>query len=391
MPASPVIHHSIGSPDSSPGTPNYEDEFFPDDFVAPAPEELSPIRRLVGDSFQNQRHKNRTKFAEPFNPEDLNSSLFENSDEELIASAPEVKEVRLASRPPTPGPAGTGKTALLTPRNASFGNQETPQFRSPRDGRQSPTVMNGRRVVVGHTDVVVKQSNVVVGHSATASEGWCCAPTPEGRLYFYLRHHPLSSQWTCPTELFPYFPHCVDASGSLPASIFHAAFAGAFAYLHAYWRVGGNFRMVDHLGRSALHFAAAGGHADVIEWLLEVDMEILPWADKEGSTAVSLGCRYGHGVVVKMLVQAGAAVSGRDVMEAEVFGGSDLAGFLLAKKSTMTTANTTATTATTTATTTVKDDSLNMSTISEPVVVEPRNFFQAVKPVFIAIKNRFFG
>jgi hypothetical protein len=141
MPGTPVIHHSIGSPaDSEPGTPNYEREFFPDDFVTPAPppEELRPIRRLQHVSSVNSYHHlpagGRKLIRDSLVcPEDL--SIFEDSleNEELISGAPEVKEVRLAAvatprrtprlaAPSTPSQRGTG-VLIDTP---SFDRPTTP-------------------------------------------------------------------------------------------------------------------------------------------------------------------------------------------------------------------------------------------------------------------------
>ena len=335
MTGTPVIHHSIGSPDSAPGTPTYEEEFFPD-FVPPAPPaELSPIQRLVA--------RRPSPNAPLFTPEDLNSSLFENSEDELVTCAPEVKEVRLAG----------GASRPATPRSLP----------------QTATV------------AVAATASAAVASASTST--WAVAASEEGRLYFYARGDQTSSQWTCPTELRGYFPNSFDSNGTLPASIFHAAFVGAFAYLHAYWRVGGSFRRTDHLGRSALHFAAAGGHTDLVVWLLDVDLDILDYQDREGSSALSLACRYAHGLIAKHLVDANAAIASRDVIEAETFAGPELAAYLIARTGRP------APVAPPAAAVAVP---VIATATSAPAAAPPaQTFFEAVRPVFTALKNRFLG
>ncbi len=142
---------------------------------------------------------------------------------------------------------------------------------------------------------------------------------------------------------------------------------------------------------------------DLVLWLLEVDMEILNYQDREGSSALSLACRYGHGLIVKHLVEAGSRISGRDIIEAETFAGPELAAYLIGNRNAI-------------APSTIRD-SIDQSPTSEafgrddsPVFAglrrisddltakaaakaseSPQSLLEAVKPVFVAIRNRIFG
>ncbi|KAG2466478.1 AKD1B protein, partial [Polypterus senegalus] len=57
--------------------------------------------------------------------------------------------------------------------------------------------------------------------------------------------------------------------------------------------------------RTALHFAVAGGHRDVVELLVKRKVRV-DVADKYGITPLHLGAWFGHTDIMKMLVQEGA-------------------------------------------------------------------------------------
>ena len=61
----------------------------------------------------------------------------------------------------------------------------------------------------------------------------------------------------------------------------------------------------DAEGRTALFFAAANGHADVVDLLLSEDADP-NMANEQGGTALHWACVNGHGGVVAKLLEAGA-------------------------------------------------------------------------------------
>ena len=67
---------------------------------------------------------------------------------------------------------------------------------------------------------------------------------------------------------------------------------------------------VDAMGRSALHWAAGGGHVPTVELLLRRRAAIRP--DRTAATPVHMASRAGHERVVTLLVAAGADVGALD-------------------------------------------------------------------------------
>lgn len=62
--------------------------------------------------------------------------------------------------------------------------------------------------------------------------------------------------------------------------------------------------------RTALHFSAANGHVDVIEYLLNNGAQnIIDEVEKDRNTALHYACMYNHPQVVKVLIEAGANVN----------------------------------------------------------------------------------
>lgn len=63
--------------------------------------------------------------------------------------------------------------------------------------------------------------------------------------------------------------------------------------------------------KTALHYAALGGHANIVRMLLDVGIEV-DARDVGGCTALSLAAWWGKGDVVRLLVEAGANVNAKN-------------------------------------------------------------------------------
>ena len=76
---------------------------------------------------------------------------------------------------------------------------------------------------------------------------------------------------------------------------------------------GATANMVDRKGQAALHYAAAGNHADVLQSLLAhgADLEL---ADSNGNTALMVACKGGAAVAAGVLLNAAANVNGANRM-----------------------------------------------------------------------------
>ncbi|KAK1671055.1 hypothetical protein BDP55DRAFT_321789 [Colletotrichum godetiae] len=59
---------------------------------------------------------------------------------------------------------------------------------------------------------------------------------------------------------------------------------------------------IDPLGRTPLFFAAQNGHAEAVSTLAERDPSVVDWKDRYGSTALSVAARRGHVEVVRNLL-----------------------------------------------------------------------------------------
>ena len=75
--------------------------------------------------------------------------------------------------------------------------------------------------------------------------------------------------------------------------------------VQSYLSQGVSVDATDAEGRTALFFAAANGHADVVDLLLSKDADP-NMANEQGGTALHWACVNGHGGVVAKLLEAGA-------------------------------------------------------------------------------------
>ena len=88
------------------------------------------------------------------------------------------------------------------------------------------------------------------------------------------------------------------------------------------------------LGRTACHFAAAGGHTDVIRVLIESGCDVNA-ADHTGKTPLMLAVKGGFLALARLLIQAGAAVEPRDLRDSNALlmaataGNAELARLLI--------------------------------------------------------------
>jgi len=154
--------------------------------------------------------------------------------------------------------------------------------------------------------------------------GWTIISSPEGRLFFYHEGRQ-ESQWQQPSELCdilgewteviselqPGKPRfwrndvlqislCKDPRGT--TNIFQAALDGNAFFLHLYAESEGDLDVVDPRGRSALHFACAGGATPCAVFLLQ-RMANINCREATGSTPLIHACRYGHASIVKVLLE----------------------------------------------------------------------------------------
>lgn len=160
-------------------------------------------------------------------------------------------------------------------------------------------------------------------------QGWTVVATQEGRLFFH--HEPRSlSQWHQPPELRDVLgewtevteeggaegpPVCYWRNDLLRISlwkdprattnIFQAALDGNIFFIKLYAEVEGQMNVVDPKGRSALHYASAGGATQSVGLLLQTRAEV-DRRDEANSTPLIFACRYGYASVVKVLLDARA-------------------------------------------------------------------------------------
>ncbi|CAE8650645.1 unnamed protein product, partial [Polarella glacialis] len=127
-------------------------------------------------------------------------------------------------------------------------------------------------------------------------QGWTVVATPEGRLFFHNEARQLS-QWHQPLELQPILGDWVEAidesQPSRPSfwrnellrlslwkdpqqttNIFQAALDGNLFFMQLYAEVEGHLDVVDPRGRSALHYACAGGATQSALFLLQRRAEV---------------------------------------------------------------------------------------------------------------------
>jgi len=157
-------------------------------------------------------------------------------------------------------------------------------------------------------------------------KGWSIIATPEGRLFFFKEQGHIS-EWSQPQELNDvlgeweesddeYEPgrrywrnHLLGISlwkdPRTTTNIFQAALDGNLFFLQMYCEVDGDLDVLDARGRSALHYAAAGGAAMSALFLLQHRVEV-NLQDEDGATPLIFSCRYGYASVVKVLLDARA-------------------------------------------------------------------------------------
>eukprot|EP00930_Biecheleria_cincta_P039780 TRINITY_DN27314_c0_g1_i1.p1 TRINITY_DN27314_c0_g1~~TRINITY_DN27314_c0_g1_i1.p1 ORF type:complete len:934 (+),score=208.20 TRINITY_DN27314_c0_g1_i1:69-2804(+) len=161
-------------------------------------------------------------------------------------------------------------------------------------------------------------------------QGWTVVATTEGRLFFHNEERQIS-QWHQPRELSPILGEWVQAvDESQPSrptfwrnemlrvslwkdprqttNIFQAAMDGNLFFLQLYAEVDGQLDVQDPKGRSALHYASAGGATQSAVFLLQRHAEV-DRRDEAMSTPLIFACRYGYASVVKVLLDAQADIT----------------------------------------------------------------------------------
>jgi len=160
-------------------------------------------------------------------------------------------------------------------------------------------------------------------------QGWTVVATAEGRLFFHSETRQIS-QWTQPPELADILGEWEEitdetATEGQPSTywrnevvrmslwkdprpttnIFQAALDGNLFFMQLYAEVEGQIDVIDPRGRSALHYACAGGTTQSVMFLLQRRAEV-DRPDDTGATPLIFACRYGYAPVVKVLCDAHA-------------------------------------------------------------------------------------
>lgn len=162
-------------------------------------------------------------------------------------------------------------------------------------------------------------------------QGWTVVATPEGRLFFHNEPRQLS-QWHQPAELRDVLGEWTEITDPQPdvggeprgsywrnellrislwkdprttTNLFQAALDGNIFFMQLYAEVEGQLDVVDPKGRSALHYACAGGATQSVLLLLQRKAEV-DRRDEMGATPLIFACRYGYASVVKVLLDAQA-------------------------------------------------------------------------------------
>ena len=97
----------------------------------------------------------------------------------------------------------------------------------------------------------------------------------------------------------------VTSPPPLPRDNSQAARYGDLEDVQSYLSQGVSVDATDAEGRTALFFAAANGHADIVDLLLSKDADP-NMANEQGGTALHWACVNGHGGIVAKLLEAGA-------------------------------------------------------------------------------------
>ena len=103
-----------------------------------------------------------------------------------------------------------------------------------------------------------------------------------------------------------------NAAAGLGDDIFTAAGAGDRAAVAAYLRAGAGVEGTDADGRTALHWSADRGHAEVVRFLLEECAAAVDAVDGEGQTALHYATLCEHPPIARLLVSKGAALDAVD-------------------------------------------------------------------------------
>jgi len=163
-------------------------------------------------------------------------------------------------------------------------------------------------------------------------KGWSIIATPEGRLFFFKEQGHIS-EWSQPEELNNVLGEWEESPDEYEpgrrywrnellgislwrdpratTNIFQAALDGNLFFLQMYAEVEGNLSVLDARGRSALHYAAAGGAAMSALFLLQHNVEV-NLQDEDDATPLIFSCRYGYASVVKVLLDARAEIHQQD-------------------------------------------------------------------------------
>jgi hypothetical protein len=159
--------------------------------------------------------------------------------------------------------------------------------------------------------------------------GWRALATEDGRLYFS-NVEDGRSQWDLPAAWAPllgqwqlvrqggvsfwYNPVQRASAWVDPrraTNVFQAALDGNVTFLHTYLAAGGTLTVTDAATRSPVHFAAAGGCAEITRILIAgkaaVDAE-----DAEQNTPLFYACERGFSGAAEVLLQSKASVEHRN-------------------------------------------------------------------------------
>ena len=96
----------------------------------------------------------------------------------------------------------------------------------------------------------------------------------------------------------------------LLAQLMEAAAVGDDATVRSYLELNGNANLNDRTGKTMLHWAAQGGHASVVQILIEHGVNMTATADKK--TALLLAAEHGKDAVVQLLAENGAKTEAED-------------------------------------------------------------------------------
>ena len=89
-------------------------------------------------------------------------------------------------------------------------------------------------------------------------------------------------------------------------NIHEAAEAGDLFAIENFMRDGQDPNMLDQYGMTALHYAAANGHIEVVEWLIVNGGAFMNAKNSQGATPLAVAMEYGQEEVAALLQEAGA-------------------------------------------------------------------------------------